>query len=247
MSVAEKINNEFYHSLGERWYHASDDPIALLRAESRLRNPWVIQKIRSHYGDLPVRVLDVGCGGGFLSNELGRSGYEVTGVDLSEESLAIARQYDPTGRVEYKKMDALDLRFVDNCFHAVCAMDFIEHTDRPEQLLREVSRVLAPGGLFFFHTFAQNFFSWLFVIKGVEWVVKNTPKRMHTYDLLVNPNKLTKICDRNGLQVEKILGVRPVFSRAFRELLQTGSVPEDFSFCFSRILLLGYSGVAIKR
>jgi hypothetical protein len=65
-----EVNNDIYHELGERWYNAQDDPIALLRAESRLRNPWIAEELRARFAGRALRILDVGCGSGFLSNNL---------------------------------------------------------------------------------------------------------------------------------------------------------------------------------
>jgi 2-polyprenyl-6-hydroxyphenyl methylase/3-demethylubiquinone-9 3-methyltransferase len=65
-----KVNNDIYHDLGERWYNAQDDPVALLRAESRLRNPWIAEELRVRFSGRALRIFDIGCGGGFLSNYL---------------------------------------------------------------------------------------------------------------------------------------------------------------------------------
>ena len=91
-----RVNNAIYRQLGDRWYTARDDPIALLRAESRARNPWIANSIRRAFPSGEVRVLDMGCGGGFLSNYLAKAGYTVTGLDAAAESLAVARRYDAT-------------------------------------------------------------------------------------------------------------------------------------------------------
>ncbi len=96
----EKVNNDIYELYGDRWYDADDDPVALLRAESKTKTPWILQKIKDR-GLLNSRtmVLDVGCGAGFLSNELAKSGLRVTGVDLSADSLRVAANHDSTKTV----------------------------------------------------------------------------------------------------------------------------------------------------
>src|SRR5690606_17460525 len=189
METSSKINNEIYDSLGERWYTAYDDPIALLRAENRVKLPWIVERIIMHKIENPL-ILDVGCGAGFLCNELSEKGYRVKGIDLSRESLAIARQYDKTKLVEYQIADAYKLPFQANSFDVITCLDFLEHVDRPHEVIREISRVLKPGGLFFFHTFNRNILSWLLIIKAVELLVKNTPKDMHVIDLFIKPSEL---------------------------------------------------------
>ena len=158
-SEINQVNNEIYHELGDRWYTAKDDPVALLRAESRARNPWIVAEIRAAFPNKSPNVLDLGCGGGFLSNELARQGFDVTGLDASVQSLEIARRFDSTGRVHYQEGDALQLHYASNSFQVVTAMDFLEHVDRPDLVIAQASRVLINGGMFFFHTFNRNLFS----------------------------------------------------------------------------------------
>jgi len=240
------INNAFYDSLGEKWYHASDDPVALLRAEAKLRNAWIADYIERQLGQESF-VLDIGCGGGFLSNALASCGHKVTGVDLSEESLAVARHYDSTHSVRYMHGDAYALPFEDKSFDVVAAMDFLEHVLEPERVVREAARVLKPGGLFFFHTFNRNALSWFIVIKGVEWFVKNTPKDLHVYRFFIKPKELVGMCKRAGLDLKELKGCAPkVFTKAFWKLLTTREVPHDFEFHFTRSKLMGYTGVVEK-
>jgi len=241
---ASLVNNAIYSELGERWYRAADDPIALLRAESRLRNPWIARQIESHLAAGPRRVLDVGCGGGFLSNHLGSLGHEVTGLDASADALGVAALHDRSGSVRYQQGDALHLPFPDGCFDVVCAMDFLEHVEDRDRAIAEAARVLAPSGLFFFHTFNRNFLSWLIVIKGVEWFVRNTPKNLHVLRLFSKPDEVRAACLDHGLTAPELRGVRPAFGSAFWRMLVTRSVPEDFRFVFTSSTALGYSGVA---
>ena len=246
-SELARVNNAVYETLGERWYGAEDDPIALLRAESRLRNPWIASELTRAFGNRPAEVLDVGCGGGFLSNHLGSLGHRVTGLDASSDALAVARRYDDTGSVRYQQGDALNLPFPDGSFDAVCAMDFLEHVENPDRVIAEAARVLKPSGLFFFHTFNRNFLSWLIVIKGVEWCVRNTPRNLHVLRLFLKPAEVRSSCARNGLIDLQLRGVRPVFGRAFLKLLLTRRVSADFSFRFTPSTGLGFSGLATKR
>ena len=241
------VNNALYDTLGERWYAADDDPVALLRAESRLRNPWVAERIRAHFAGRidPVRVLDVGCGGGFLSNHLSAEGFEVDGLDASADSLAVATRHDPTRNVRYARGDALSLPFADESFDVVCAMDFLEHVEAPARVVAEAARVLRPRGLFFFHTFNRNILAWLVVIKGVEWFVKNTPKDMHVLRLFIRPAELRRMCEASGLNVVKLHGSAPVVgSLAFWKMLATRVVPRDFHFRFAKSTRIAYTGFA---
>src|SRR5580658_3181800 len=110
------VNNEIYAALGDLWYTAEDAPVALLRAESRLLNPWVAAEVTGNLGDGGRQILDVGCGAGFLANHLGSLGHEVTGIDASDDALAVAARHDRGHAVRYQKGDALELPFDDASF-----------------------------------------------------------------------------------------------------------------------------------
>ena len=242
----DQVNNDIYHQLGERWYHAKDDPVALLRAESRARNPWVAAEIQRVFPR--AKVLDIGCGAGLLANELARQGMEVTGLDASEASLEVARRYDATGRVQYQHGDANHLPFADASFEVACAMDFLEHVDDPAHIVAEAARVLRPGGLFFFHTFNRNFVSWLFGIKGVEWFVRNTPRNLHLYRYFIKPTELRAMCERSGMTVTTMRGLGPVVAQpAFWKMVATGIVDDEFRFAFTKSTVMAYLGVAQKN
>src|SRR5580704_14840772 len=147
LAPISRVNNEIYAALGDLWYTAEDAPVALLRAESRLLNPWVAAEVTAKLGERRCRILDVGCGAGFLANHLGALGHDVTGLDASDDALAVAARHDPRHTVRYQKGDALELPFEDASFDVVCAMDFLEHVEDPEQAIAEAARVLKPSGI----------------------------------------------------------------------------------------------------
>lgn len=242
-----EINNDFYETLNEDWLKAEDHPVALLRAENALRTPWIIQLLKKQFAPA-CTFLDLGCGGGFLTNALAQEGFQVSGIDLSASSLAIARSADASRSVKYIQANVNQIPFPDGVFDAVSALDLLEHVDHPEQVIQEATRALKPGGLFFFHTFNRNFLSWLVVIKGVEWFVSNTPKHMHVYRFFITPSELREMCDKQGLSVEEIIGVRPDFKHgAFWKMVLTGAVSDKFRFIFTPSQRTGYLGYAQKN
>jgi 2-polyprenyl-6-hydroxyphenyl methylase/3-demethylubiquinone-9 3-methyltransferase len=239
-----RINNAFYEGLGEAWYDNDIHPIALLRAENSVRNPWILERIRALLGP-SLDVLDIGCGAGFLTNALAVDGHRVTGIDLSAKSLDVAEKRDLTQSVRYMQLDAFALPFPEQSFDVICAMDFLEHVEMPEQIIEKVSRLLRLNGLFFFHTFNRNWLSWLIVIKGVEWCVPNTPPNMHVYSYFIKPSELKNWCEKSGLLVKEMHGLAPcIASRAFWKSLLTRKVDKGLQFRFSSSLNTGYLGIS---
>lgn len=242
----KSVNNTFYDHYGERWYTAQNDPVALLRAESKTKIPWILEKLKSYRCDVSSVVLDVGCGAGFLSNTLGEKGFKVTGIDLSEESLKIARAHDKTGDVHYLSANAYELPFANDTFDVVTAMDFLEHVERPDRVISEISRVLKTGGYFFYHTFNRNWLSHFVIIKFVEWFIKNTPQNMHVIDLFIKPEELINHLKQKGLRNIEIVGIRPVLSSMPIKNYFTGVVPETFRFKITKLTALSYMGASVK-
>lgn len=244
MNLKSQINNEIYDDYGERWYSAHDDPIALLRAENRLKLPWIYERIKNRCKTFDPIVLDVGCGAGFLCNGLAEKGLRVEGIDQSLESLRVAKLYDKTSSVKYQIADAYDLPFENASLDVITCLDFLEHVSEPRLVIQECARVLRPDGLFFFHTFNRNFLSWLLIIKAVEMFVKNTPKDMHVIELFIKPSELEGYCSEVGLNVEEMIGMKPKFSSIPFKNYFSGVVPEEMEFELTDSLKLSYMGMA---
>jgi len=135
----------------------------------------------------------------------------------------------------------------DQAFDSVLVMDFLEHVENANSVIKEASRVLKPGGLLFFHTFNRNILSRMIVLHGVEWFVKNVPERMHLYRLFRKPEELERILNSTFVDLSFIQGTRPVIGIPFVKLLFTGVVPYNFQFTFSPKPLMGYVGYGVRR
>lgn len=246
--MKEAINNHFYDQLHQDWYQADNHPIAILRAEQKVKNPWVKERILKHFNrKKELNILDIGCGAGFLTNYLAQTFTNVSGIDQSQNSLNVAHDADKSGSVYYLKADAYELPFEDQTQDVVCAMDFLEHVENPEKVVSEAARVLKPGGQFFFHTFNRNFISWLIVIKCMEWFMPNTPANMHVLDLFIKPGELDKFMQQNHLISKEWIGIRPQIDGPFIRSFFKRKVEDSFSFTTTKGLMMGYMGVAIKE
>ncbi len=262
------INNEIYLTYGDKWYGEDRDPVALLRAEGTLKNQWILEEISqiithnptlaSDASDAPdgvFRILDVGCGGGFLTNFLGSKlpqlfpnmSFEIYGLDLAESILSIAKKHDQTKKVKYVLGNGTTLPFDDKTFQVVMAMDVLEHVPSPQSMIQECSRLIKNQGHFFFHTFNRNLFSYLLIIKCVEYLVPNTPKNMHLYSMFIKPQELNGMLVREKLSIKIMRGIRPkIWQWALWKSLVFQKVFPNFQFVFTRSLIASYAGIAKK-
>ncbi|MGH7844489.1 MAG: bifunctional 2-polyprenyl-6-hydroxyphenol methylase/3-demethylubiquinol 3-O-methyltransferase UbiG [Candidatus Binatia bacterium] len=242
-----QINNRFYEDLGERWYEDDVHPIALLRAESNARLNYIEQVARARIA-AGARILDLGCGAGFIAIPLARKGYDVKGIDISESSLAVARRHVASGdAVSFAQGNVSELREDAASYDAVLMMDLLEHLERPEAAIHQASRALKPGGLLIFHTFNRTLFSYLVAVSGIGILCRDPPRNIHVHRLFIKPEELRQMCARAGLKVNEFVGIRPRFmTKAFGSTLLRRRVHPGFDFRITRSIRAGYLGYAVK-
>jgi 2-polyprenyl-6-hydroxyphenyl methylase / 3-demethylubiquinone-9 3-methyltransferase len=235
------VNNDFYDTLGERWYSDDAHAIALLRAESGLRERFLRERL---HGD--ERVVDVGGGAGFLALPLARNGHAVTLLDRSVSSLRVAARRDTSGTLRILAADAFRLPLSDASADAVLLMDILEHVQDPAAMIAEAARILRPGGRLFFHTFNRTPAARLIAITAMEVFVPEYPRNLHVYSCFIRPPELERMCHDNGLRITELLGLRPVFDRNFFASIVRRRVLPGFRFTYTKDISIGYLGVAIR-
>lgn len=164
-----------------------------------------------------VKVLDVGCGGGYACEYLAQRRAVVFGTDLMAESLEQARDHarENNLEIEYHQCTAERLPFSDNSMEAVTCFDVLEHIPDKGRTLGEIYRVLKPGGWFFFDTFNKTFWSKVFVIWLGEILIRFMPRGTHHWPLFISPADLRVLLERLGFADMELAGVKPIrFSRA---------------------------------
>jgi 2-polyprenyl-6-hydroxyphenyl methylase/3-demethylubiquinone-9 3-methyltransferase len=156
------------------------------------------------------RVLDVGCGGGILSESMYFKGADVTGIDLGEKALNVAKlhQLESGAKVDYQLVSVEQLATAQPAsFDVVTCMEMLEHVPDPSAIVRACAKLVKPGGAVFFSTLNRNPKSYLFAVIGAEYVLNLLPKGTHDYEKFIKPSELSSWVRDAGLDVAGLRGM----------------------------------------
>ena len=202
---ADPAELEKFGQLAHRWW----DPNSEFRPLHEI-NPLRLAWINGHAPLAGRRALDVGCGGGILSEAMARSGAEVMGIDLSEKALKVAQLHLLESRlpVRYEAISAEALAAREpGTRDVITCMEMLEHVPDPSSTVAACARIARPGAHVFFSTLNRNPKSYLFAIIGAEYVLKLLPKGTHDYARFIRPSELAAWCRDSGLQVREFIGM----------------------------------------
>lgn len=195
-----------FEALASRWW----DPDGEFRPLHEI-NPLRLGYIdRLSGGVRGKRILDVGCGGGILSESLAALGAEVVGIDLGEAPLAVARLHlhESGLAVDYRHTAVEELAAAEPAsFDAVSCLEMLEHVPDPAAVVRACHDLVRPGGWVFFSTINRNPKSWLFAIVGAEYLLRLLPRGTHEYMKFIRPSELEDWCRRAGLEARDAIGL----------------------------------------
>jgi 2-polyprenyl-6-hydroxyphenyl methylase/3-demethylubiquinone-9 3-methyltransferase len=196
-----------FSELAHRWWDVNSE-FRPLHQINPLRLDW-IQTLA------PLKdkqVLDVGCGGGILSDAMARVGAHVTGIDLATKSLKVAQLHaleTQTPNVSYREVSAEALAAEKSAsFDVVTCMEMLEHVPDPASVVQACATLVKPGGWVFFSTLNRNPQSFLFAIVGAEYVLNLLPKGTHEYAKFIRPSELAAFCRGAGLQTQASRGLQ---------------------------------------
>jgi 2-polyprenyl-6-hydroxyphenyl methylase / 3-demethylubiquinone-9 3-methyltransferase len=211
-TLTPTINNHIYDELANTWW----DPNKVLHLLKAMVNPWRVPYFKDvltkEYGEdlRDVRMLDVGCGGGVLSEEFASIGCKVTGIDPSLRSIRVAQAHTATSglSINYKVGSGISLPFANGSFDVVSCCDVLEHIRDWRLVITELNRVLVPGGLFLFDTINRTLLSrvaFIYVLQVIPFT-KLMPRDTHVWELFIRPDELTTAIEQNGMMVKDMKG-----------------------------------------
>jgi 2-polyprenyl-6-hydroxyphenyl methylase/3-demethylubiquinone-9 3-methyltransferase len=203
---ADQAEIDKFSALASRWWDPESE-FKPLHAINPLRLEWIQECAGSLAGR---KVLDVGCGGGILSEAMARSGADVTGIDLADKSLKIARLHglESGVKVEYRKVPVEELAAEQpGQYDIVTCMEMLEHVPDPASIVRACSTLVKPGGWVFFSTLNRNAKSFVFAIIGAEYVLRLLPRGTHTYDQFIKPSELSAAARGAALEPVSMRGM----------------------------------------
>ncbi len=197
-----------------------------------IRIQYIKENITKHFNinkkNLPLRnlkILDIGCGGGLLSEPMSRLGAKVTGIDASEKNIKIANAHLKKSKlkINYVCASPESLKATKEQFDVILNMEIVEHVEDVELFIKKSSELLKKKGLMFVATLNKTLKSYIFAIVGAEYILRWLPIGTHEWEKFVEPSKLIEYGKRNSLKLEKINGMK------FNPLNNKWNISEDRS------------------
>ncbi|WP_429945881.1 bifunctional 2-polyprenyl-6-hydroxyphenol methylase/3-demethylubiquinol 3-O-methyltransferase UbiG [Bibersteinia trehalosi] len=198
-----------FEKMAKTWWDPQGDfkPIHLLNP---LRSTYINEKSQGLFGK---RVLDVGCGGGILSEAMAKLGATVTGIDMTDKPLEVARLHaEQSGlNIDYQQTtieDFLQKQTACNAekFDVITCMEMLEHVPEPLSIIQSCQALLKPNGTLFFSTINRTFKAYMLVVIGAEYVLKMLPKGTHEFEKFIKPAELLNWSDQVGLRCSEMVG-----------------------------------------
>jgi 2-polyprenyl-6-hydroxyphenyl methylase/3-demethylubiquinone-9 3-methyltransferase len=205
MSNADPVEIEKFSQLAHKWW----DPNSEFKPLHEI-NPLRLNYIDRLAGLAGKTVIDVGCGGGILSESMSGMGAIVTGIDLSDKALQVAKLHllESGKQVNYRKIAVEDMAEEQpDGFDIVTCLEMLEHVPDPASVIAACAKLVKPGGWVFFSTLNRNPKSYLFAIIGAEYVLNMLPRGTHDYAKFLKPSELAQSCRNANLTVTDLTGM----------------------------------------
>ena len=203
---ADQQELDKFGEVAHRWW----DPNSEFRPLHDI-NPARVAWIDAHAELKDKRVIDIGCGGGLLSEGMAALGAQVTGIDLSDKALSVARLhlYESGHVIDYRLISAEAMAAeAPGSFDHVTCLEMLEHVPDPASTVAACARMVKPGGQVFLSTLNRNAKAYLIAVLGAEYLLQLLPRGTHDYSRFLKPAELAQLCRNAGLDVLEITGLR---------------------------------------
>ncbi len=194
-----------FDSFASRWWDTEGD-FRPLHEINPLRLDWIRQQVKL----AGSKVVDIGCGGGILTESMSAANATVTGIDMAEGPLAVAKlhQHESGADVDYRQCTAEELAAAEpGQYDVVTCLEMLEHVPDPSQVIRSCAELVKPGGHVFFSTINRNPKAFMFAIVGAEYILKLLPTGTHEYDKFIRPSELEAWARAAGLELQAATGL----------------------------------------
>jgi len=212
---------EKFNALAHKWWDSTSEFKPLHEI-----NPLRVGFIKSKINLRGKVLLDVGCGGGILSEAMAKEGAHVTAIDQGEKVIKIAQLHNLESKLDinYKQLNIEDFCIKNkNKFDVITCLEMLEHVPDPASIVRACKSLLKPNGRIFFSTINRNPKSFLFAIVGAEYILKLLPKGTHSYEKFITPSELMGWCEEEGLNFIDIVGM------SYNPIIKKYSLGKDVS------------------
>ncbi len=221
-NTINKKEIEKFSKIAEEWWNPNGklkplhkiNPIRIKYIKENIVRDFKIRdKVKPFKG---LNILDIGCGGGLLSEPIARLGGEVVGIDASKKNIKVAKHHLRKSKLNIKYFNTSPEKFnTIQKFDIILNMEIVEHVEDVNIFIRQSSKFLKKSGIMFIATLNQTLKSYLFAIIGAEYILKWLPIGTHEWDKFIKPDSLIKICKKNSLNLIKMDGMKfnPIFDQ----------------------------------
>jgi len=226
----DKDEIEKFNRIATRWWDVNGDFEPLHKI-----NPLRLDFVSKNTKLEKKQVLDIGCGGGILSESMDNIGAFVTGIDMASDVIDIAKlhQKESGTNVNYQNISTEELASTNQSFYdVITCMEMLEHVPNPNDIISSCSSLLKDNGYVFFSTINRNFKSFVFAIIGAEHILKLLPVGTHQYSKFIKPSEIEEIARKSDLELVDTIGIN--YNPLMKKYYCSSDVDVNYIMCFKK-------------